>query len=309
MMSPLVVWRLSDGKRGHDNQSLGLLESLQRFTTVDGYELSLQTNRLQIIFQAIMGHLPGGLPKPQLLIGAGHKTHLPLIFLTRAAKARSVVLMKPTLPTACFDYCLIPAHDQARQGGNVLTTHGALNRIRPGKAHESELGLILLGGPSRHHRWDPESIVRQVTEILAANPNVHWHLGNSRRTPVDTLQRLGQLKSLTIHDVTATSMDWLPTMLGTCGQVWVSADSVSMAYEAVTAGTATGILEVSAKSPGNRVERAVAQLVQKKRVLPMAQWRTGKSLIAPAVPLQEADRSAQWVLQQLPHLNQARSDA
>ena len=34
-----VVWRFSDGKPGHDNQSLGLVDALQRRIPIDIYDI------------------------------------------------------------------------------------------------------------------------------------------------------------------------------------------------------------------------------------------------------------------------------
>jgi mitochondrial fission protein ELM1 len=50
--------------------------------------------------------------------------------------------------------------------------------------------------------------------------------------------------ALTIVPFAATSPDWLPTQLARADQAWVTADSVSMVYEALTAGAAVGVLDV-----------------------------------------------------------------
>ncbi|MGB5440816.1 MAG: hypothetical protein WBN90_14350, partial [Gammaproteobacteria bacterium] len=37
-----VVWRFSDGKPGHDNQSLGLVDALQRRIPIETYDIPVQ---------------------------------------------------------------------------------------------------------------------------------------------------------------------------------------------------------------------------------------------------------------------------
>jgi len=299
MTAPLVIWRLADGKRGHDNQSLGLLEALARLTPCEGHDLPLAHGSMRLLCRALAGKLPPRLPAPQLLIGAGHATHLPLIALARASRAPSVVLMQPSLPVSLFSFCLIPEHDRPRAANNVLRTRGALNRIHPATRRRSDLGFILIGGPSRHHAWDSEALVAQIRELISAQPQLQWQAGGSRRTPAQTLERLRSLDGLEVHAFADTTPEWLPAMLAECTQAWVSADSVSMAFEAASSGTATGILAVPAKSPGSRVERAQQQLVDDALAIRFEDWRTGTALNPPPEPLQEAERCARWLLARL----------
>ena len=71
------------------------------------------------------------LPTPDLLLGAGHHTHLSLLAARRIRGGKVVVLMRPSLPPGLFDLCLIPEHDAPPARPNVLATRGALNRIQP----------------------------------------------------------------------------------------------------------------------------------------------------------------------------------
>ena len=83
-MRPLVVWRFSDGKAGHDNQSRGLTEALA------GCGRSKSSHRNALTPIAALLALAGGrltawpdLPAPDLLVGAGHGTHLSLLAARR----------------------------------------------------------------------------------------------------------------------------------------------------------------------------------------------------------------------------------
>jgi mitochondrial fission protein ELM1 len=46
-------------------------------------------------------------------------------------------------------------------------------------------GLLLIGGPSKHHGWNTAGLVDQVEQVLAADRQVRWVLTTSRRTPED----------------------------------------------------------------------------------------------------------------------------
>jgi len=81
------------------------------------------------------------------------------------------------------------------------------------------------------------------------------------------------------------------------GQVWVSADSVSMIHEALTAGANTGILTVPEKRPGKLV-RALENLIREGMVTPFPAWQQGGTLQPPRVKLDEAGRCARLLLEQ-----------
>ena len=159
-LSALVVWRLCDGKVGHESQSQGLAEALGRRVPTEYFDLGC-LSPARALRAWLCGRFPPGeaLPAPDLILGAGHRTHLNLLAARRARGGRAVVLMKPTLPCACFDLCLVPEHDDPPRHGKVLPTQGALNPIRPAAAASPERGLILIGGPSEHHGWDTAAIV------------------------------------------------------------------------------------------------------------------------------------------------------
>ncbi|MFN3595388.1 MAG: ELM1/GtrOC1 family putative glycosyltransferase, partial [Thiobacillaceae bacterium] len=115
--SCLTLWRLIDGKPGHEKQSLGLAQALQRLAAARWYDVRVHGTAFASVRAALQwalrrfpaGH---GLPAPDLILAAGHATHLPALAARRAYGGRIVVLMRPSLPLALFDLCLIPAHDQ-----------------------------------------------------------------------------------------------------------------------------------------------------------------------------------------------------
>ena len=94
-----VIWRFIDGKAGHDKQSLGLVESLKNQTKCRVFDFNIQSQTnpiLNIIFKSYK--LPEGITKPDIAIGASHKTHLHLLAVKRCLNAKIVVIMKPSLP-------------------------------------------------------------------------------------------------------------------------------------------------------------------------------------------------------------------
>jgi len=294
-MRPVVVWVFTDGKAGHENQTRGLLAALAHHHPVDARWIKVPAYASVLSSLMTRRFLPGvGLPAPDLLIGAGHRTHLPLLAARRAHGGRTIVLMKPSLPRAWFDLCVIPEHD-AVAGANVFSTRGALNPVEPGKKN-ARAGLILIGGPSRHHGWSENEILSQIETIIASESDVDWTLTTSRRTPSSTTARLRRLtlKNLTVVPVAETGPGWLSERLASAAQAWVTEDSVSMVYEALTANAATGVLSVPAKRE-SRIARGIAALSRDGLVTRFADWQRGRRLAPPAVPFNEAARVAAWI--------------
>jgi mitochondrial fission protein ELM1 len=292
-----VCWRFVDGKPGHDNQSRGLAQALAEHTPLVLHTLGVVPGRN--LPGCWLGRVPDAwrdLPAPDLIIGAGHRTHWGLLAARRARGGRCIVLMKPSLPRRWFDLCLIPAHDAVPEGSHVLLTQGVLNVIRPGRSHSPERGLILLGGPSAHFGWSDAAVVEQIRVLLGQPQPRAWILGTSRRTPVATEQRLRELAGAAVSIVPwqDTDRDWLPAQLAQAGVVWVTEDSVSMVYEALSSGAAVGILELPGRRD-TRVSRGVAQLLRRGDAVTFSRWRPGTALPLPATPFNEATRCARWI--------------
>ncbi len=296
-MKPLIIWRFSDGKAGHDNQSRGLAEALARLQPVEPVTLN-PLPPLNALSGFLRGYLPiwNQQPAPDLLIGAGHRTHLSMLAARRARGGKAVVLMRPSLPLRLFDLCLIPEHDMPPLRPNVLATRGALNRIFPSKTLESDRGLLLIGGPSAHFSWNDAAVCQQIAAIIAADPAIAWTLTTSRRTPSSFLDALTAVSSpgLSVVPVTQTGLEWLPAQLARAGQVWVTADSVSMIYEALTAGAKVGVLTVPQLRP-NRISRGLDRLIQAGWLTAFADGQQCRHLQRPPGIFNEAERCARWI--------------
>lgn len=293
-----VIWRCLDGRAGHENQVLGLAEAIQRRLSVSVCDVSVtdELRGLQLLWRPLPDSLRR-LPRPDLLIGAGHRTHLPMLLLQRRCGGRTVVIMKPSLPLSLFDLCLIPVHDHVRAAADhVLRIEGALNRLVRSQQQQADRGLLLIGGPSRHVRWSTAAVLQQVSLVVQRTPQIAWTLTTSERTPRDFLERWRQLQIPTrVVEYAAGRRDWLPGELALCGTAWVTADSVSMVYEALTSGAAVGVLDAT-EVLSDRLRGSLQRLVAQGLVTRWTDWNPGAPLERSALPLREADRCAAAVI-------------
>ncbi|MDF1644351.1 MAG: ELM1/GtrOC1 family putative glycosyltransferase [Pseudomonadales bacterium] len=307
MTHPLTIWYITDNKPGHLNQLKGLSECLNRRS--EQYDLKLEERWFSYTDSALnwfsLLRQKPQINTPALLIGAGHKTHLKLITLACKTGAYSVVLMRPTLPLRLFNAAIIPAHDNPPDRTNILPTRGVLNRVQPKQPiphpNQTSPGLMLIGGKSKHFVWNSHAIIEQIIRILEQDPEQQWMLTNSRRTPADFTKQLKSAApaNLSIIDCNQTDADWLPAQLKRSSQVWVTPDSVSMVYEAITAGQPTGLFDLKKlnNSQQNRIHSGIQALIDDQMVTEFKQWRSSNVLKPPAQPLWESDRAAIWLLE------------
>lgn len=291
----LVLWRFLDGKPGHEKQTLGLCGALERATPAQTFDIPVRGGWRNLL-DWLAGRFPAGrgLPAPDLLLGAGHATHLPMLAARRAHGGKIVALMRPSLPLGLFDLCLIPEHDAPPQRPDIVPTLGALNNLTPRGNHAPNQGLILVGGPSGHFQWDSPAIARQIGELVQTRGDMKWSLTTSRRTPADFLDALDG-NALDIHPVETTPPGWLEDRLAQAGEVWVTPDSVSMVYEALTAGCRVGLLALPPKA-GSRVANGVLSLIAQGYVTQFPAGAPLDALPPPPAPLMEAQRCAELIL-------------
>jgi mitochondrial fission protein ELM1 len=149
-----------------------------------------------------------------------------------------------------------------------------------------------------------------VRTILDAHPMVAWRIADSRRTPACTRHLLRAIASLSTgaapncafvpHE--ETGPEWLSTALAEAGTVWVTEDSVSMLYEALSAGAATGLLPVPRRR-SSRPSRGADALLASGQVTAFERWAEGAALPRLAVPLDEAERCARALLARWPEID------
>ncbi|MBV0933258.1 mitochondrial fission ELM1 family protein [Marinobacterium weihaiense] len=285
------IWIVSDGKPGHLNQSRGLAEALSRRREVAISEQP-PMSRLQALRLCFSTGLPALEDKPALVIGAGHATHLTLLALRRLYGVPAVVLMQPSIPMGFFDLCLVPEHDQPPQRPNIIATRGALNRMQPGDKVPGS-GVMLIGGPSKHFSWNESRVLEQVETLLRQVPGV-WTLGSSRRTPASTEQALKALAGERFVPAANTDSDWLPQQLARAEVCWVTQDSASMVYEALTAGCKVGVLTLEEQAD-NRISRGVDTLREQGIVSAAPDWSLD-AITSTSATFNEAERCAEVIL-------------
>ena len=202
---------------------------------------------MAIIFKKY--NLDKGLINPDIAIGAGHKTHLYLLAIKRCFGAKIVVIMKPSLPLKFFDLCVIPKHDGLKSGPNIFTTKAALVNFNSNMRKKENVGLFLIGGPSKHYFWDTKLVLQQIRKISKRFKLRKFFLTTSRRTPLDFVSRFNDqnFNNMQVYEYSKIEEDWLDKHINMVKNIWVTNDSYSMLIEALASGAHTDILDLKNK--------------------------------------------------------------
>jgi uncharacterized protein len=258
---------VSDGKAGHRSQAVGLYKAMQRASHVEVtfQEISLQELPVFSLLKAIFSHHVGIIEKqPDYIFGVGSHTQSRVLLLGKVyPQAKTVILMKPNFPFAWFDYAIIPEHDGVSESTHVITTQGALNPIVNEQRHQANRILIALGGSSKRHQWNEAKVLQAIQQVVEQNPQADIILTTSRRTPKEFFEHLTAqpyASQLQIFPVEDTPQGWIFEQMQQAEAVWVTEDSVSMIFEALTAGCKVGIIAID-RLKSDRITTLLDQLL------------------------------------------------
>lgn len=277
----LSCFIVSDGRRGIENQALGLAEAVARLTLLGITTLHLPRT----------GALPAAPESADLWIGCGraavraapgHRKALP--------DAIFVYVQDPRTDRELFDLIVTPRHDRVT-GANVLPIIGSPNRItdealRDGAAAFADrLGAlpgpraaILIGGDSKHHRFTPKT----CADLLDTIERIRAQAGSvmitpSRRSPAAfrtaLSDRFGGASDVWLHDEDGPNPYF--AFLAAADWICVTEDSTNMLCEAAATGKPVYRLPVDGR-PG-KFQRLYAALDGSGAVRPflgrLEHWR------------------------------------
>ncbi len=289
-------------------QSKGIAESLRRYAEVAVDEIDVDHQSLTGDALSLVGYFLGRRGRRQsaagydLVLGAGSRTHVPMLNWARVHRARSVVCMTPPWPLRSrFDLCCAPIHDRVRPADNLFLTIGPPNTAVPGTSRQRDTGLLCIGGEDGNsHVWDEQRIIADILRIIEKSAVRSWTMTSSPRTPAATESRCAALAAdfpnVTFVPFAHTEPGWIEQHYQQHGTVWITADSISMVYEALSAGCRVGIVPVRWKKKDSKFAYSERYLVDKNLVVSLAKWLADPDQWQEHEPLNEADRCAREII-------------
>lgn len=269
---------------------------------VDKASPLLRLKQLLRLFFMFPGDQDQRLGEADLLLGAGSRTHLPILLTKKRFRLPAVICMSPiALIRPYFDLCFVPEHDGLTASERVFTTVGAPNCCRNFNRHREDRGLIAIGGiDAKSHRWDSQAMTAMVRQLVETEENIKWTLTSSPRTPEQTVRELQKLAdthgNLEFRHFRQTPPGWIESQYAACQTAWVSGDSISMIYEALSAGCKVGLFPLEWRDQRGKFKKNEEQLLRKNLVLPFSCWQQGERWLKTNSHLNEAQRCAERIL-------------
>ncbi len=93
-----------------------------------------------------------------------------------------------------------------------------------------------------------------------------------------------------------TPQGWVKEKMTDVSQIWVTPDSVSMVYEAITSGVPTGVFNMRPKKKG-RIVKGILKLIEEGWVSEFTLDTPSTPPATSPAPLWESERTAIWLLE------------
>lgn len=313
---PLTCWVVSDGRRGIENQALGLAEACARFRPLDikrhviesGGAFKAASPKIQLAMRSDPFRYGLPAPYPDIAIGCGRQAIAPLMALKKAAGDNifTVYVQDPRIEAESFDLVVAPEHDKV-SGENVLKMIGSPNRITRTELIAQVLNFqerlaalpmprvaMLIGGPSKAHKLTEDvhaAHMKAAQDTLASGRSLL--LTTSRRTPdwaVDAYRQFADGKEDVWYYESGEPNPYL-AFLGGADTILVTEDSTNMLTDACSTGKSVFTLPMGGRS--GKFQKLYDSLSERCHVRPYdARFKTETY-----APLDETSRVAQKVLQ------------
>ena len=272
-----VYW-FQDLKTGHLKQVQALLDQLKK-----EIELSITT-----INCSNHESLPDVLTNenqfdgPSILIGAGHDVYSKILQAKKYLKKYtskdifSIAVLRPSYKLNSFDLIVAPEHDfrKRRIPKNVILFQGSLASTSHDPVDENK-GIIAIGGPSKHYKFDQEILMNQLHYILSVHPKHEFKIYNSRRTP-DVLNlklknEIDNYPNVQFIHLDSSESDTFQDSLNKSSLKFVTPDSSNLVFEALSAKGQTFLIQIESPTyrrifGAKKIRESMNELVNTKRV-------------------------------------------
>lgn len=260
-----TAWILSDGRAGHEAQSLGIAEALglspriRRIAPRGLFALLAPFGPIDPREAPHEMDSPIAPPFPDLLIASGRRAIPYLRHVKRASGGRAftVYVNTPATGVKTADIIVAPRHDGLR-GDTIVAPLTPANRLTPEllakaranpdprvKALPAPRIALLIGGNSRHCRFtgaDVAKFARLARSLAEQGKSVLATA--SRRTPPELIEALrAALRDAPAFLWDGTGENPYLSILACAEAIIVTADSVNMTGEAAATGAPVHVFE------------------------------------------------------------------
>ena len=256
-----ICW-FKDSKIGHEKQVNAILENLaltqdllieERYTSNPVWlELLLYLLKIKPKQDSI----------PDIIIGAGSKTTIPMLRYKIDRKTKVISVMRPQFFESKFDLIVAPRHDYKVVPDNVFTYIGSIAKVNINPKLE-EIGLIVIGGVNKHFNFDDDYLISQIDFVISLFPDTSWIVFNSRRTPKSFNERIKKNTSIEKFIDINKNFEPLNDYLSKAKFKFVTPDSVNMIFESLSSSGETYLFDMYSTRE-NKITRLIDEIKNNK---------------------------------------------
>ena len=138
----MKIWWFKDSKIGHEKQVRAILDNLAITRNLVIEEIHISNPVWLELFFYFLRLKPKKDSIPDIIIGAGSKTTIPMLRYKTSNKTTVISVMKPQIFGSKFDLIVAPRHDYEEVPNNVFTYTGSIAKV-------NILSLIHISEPTR----------------------------------------------------------------------------------------------------------------------------------------------------------------
>ncbi len=237
-----ICW-FKDSKIGHEKQVHAILNNLALTHDLLIEERYISNPVWLELFLYLLKIKPKQDSVPDIIIGAGSKTTIPMLRYKIDKKTKIISVMKPQFFESKFDLIIAPKHDYKVAPNNVFTHIGSLAKVNINPELEN-IGLIIIGGVNKHFNFDDNYLISQIDFVISLFPDIKWIVFNSRRTPKSFNERIKQNTLVEKFIDVASNFEPLDDYLSKAKFKFVTPDSVNMIFESLSSSGKTYLFDM-----------------------------------------------------------------
>ena len=258
-----ICW-FKDSKIGHEKQVHAILDNLALTQDLLIEEIYVSNPVWLELFLYLLKIKPKQDSIPDIIIGAGSKTTIPMLRHKIHSKTKVISVMKPQFFESKFDLIVAPRHDYKVVPNNVFTYIGSIAKVNINPELE-DIGLIVVGGLNKHFNFDDDYLISQIDFVISLFPNTKWIVFNSRRTPKSFNERIKKSSSIEKFIDVTTNFEPLNNYLPKAKFKFVTPDSVNMIFESLSSSGETYLFDMPSLRE-NKITKLIDEVKDNKYV-------------------------------------------
>ena len=258
-----ICW-FKDSKIGHEKQVHAILDNLALTQDLHIEERYINNPVWLELFLYLLKIKPKQNSIPDIIIGAGSKTTIPMLRYKIDSKTKVISVMKPQFFESKFDLIVAPRHDYEVVPDNVFTYIGSIARVNINPELE-DIGLIVIGGINKHFDFDEDYLISQIDFIISLFSDINWIVFNSRRTPKSFNERIEENTSIEKFIDVTKNFEPLNDYLSKAKFKFVTPDSVNMIFESLSSSGETYLFDMHAPRE-NKITKLIDEVKKNKYV-------------------------------------------